>query len=68
MEQNETIPQGLVALGRTLAAIGIVILLAITVPVLGIVAIPFVAVATLARTVATDLGAATKGWTADPRG
>jgi hypothetical protein len=71
MHDSKAIPQGSASYGQALAAAGVVLFLALTVPLVGLLMIPAVAVATLWRTFrdfVADLGLDRKSWTAAPRG
>lgn len=61
MEPSKTIAQGSVSLRQVFAAIGILVGLAITVPLIGILMIPGVAIASWARALAADAGAGAPG-------
>jgi hypothetical protein len=49
MHESNAIPQGSVSHGQILAAIGILFVLGVTIPLLGIIMIPVVALATVAQ-------------------
>jgi hypothetical protein len=70
MQQSKAIPQGSVSCGQALAAIGILVFLAITVPLLGVLMIPVVALIPVVRALkarAPRVGAGTGSRPARPR-
>ncbi|HVI97035.1 MAG TPA: hypothetical protein VM753_23630 [Anaeromyxobacter sp.] len=57
MERSKAVGQGSVSVGQAFAAVGIIVALAITVPVIGILMVPGVLLATWIRALVEDASA-----------